>query len=259
MIFWLILYFERYDGNLTDLGASLFPFSCSILLSRGSPKENSLRKIPSGLTYVSSDNFLPLSFQFEKTIIYKNKTYSFSPKIVPNEELIREITGVVISKFDQYICINLTIDQDHKFLMDVFNDSLPNSYVHRTLQGDFFGTSVSIINNSIPIEIFDPLPDFCQIEQSSFISSCENNYIGECEYSFKFRCDLLHWSKYPQNSDRGFTIGPSFISINNSIYFTNVVNMILPVPDISMAYNTPMIICCLLSSVLALIIRKSYL
>jgi hypothetical protein len=142
-----------------------------------------MTKFFSGFTYIFSDNLLLLFFQFEKTIIFKNKIYLFPPKIGPNEEPIREITEVVISHFVQHICITITIDQSHNFLVDVFDETFSGSYVYRTLKGRFFGKSGSIIYNSVLFEISESLPDFGEIDQSFFYTSCERHYIGDSEYS----------------------------------------------------------------------------
>ena len=142
-------------------------------------------------------------------------------------------------------------------------------FVYRTMRGNTTGVSKTVIRSAIDtsITVFEPWPTFCSVNEASLAHSVKmaqhqsnlffslNITRGWNEYSFEYRCRLPHWSEFPTNPDRGFVLGPIIAVVENRTVFGNAENMVLPTPDFSMVFNTPILTGLTFAFTLAFLVR----
>lgn len=274
--------------DLTESGRKLLKNSSYALISVGTPIIGHGRIAPTGMTLVSPQKEPPFAlFKFEGNRQFQSKYLHFAPKVTLSPELLEYLGPFHFnnSLFSFYAVANLSIldnslismhldaivdhSDTYPYCNELEMEQLPAIY--RRINGNFIQKSHSILNSTRKqqIEITEPLPKFCHAKMSSFKSTCKvqsfnaiqsgvriNLVSDNCSYSYKLRCALQHWSIYPQNPDHGFVIGPSIITFDDRVVFGNTENLILPPPDFSMVFNTPIIIGCIFSFTFATIIRK---
>lgn len=235
--------------------------------------------------------YLNYSF-FSNSSLYQK----FSPSTVLSPSLLKSLFKSEIKipsfKLTSYTISNITyINSNILLTITSFDDlsnltnystvcsdlSISTPKLYRTLTGNLTGishTTITIPKSYSPrrIQIYEPILSFCRPYLSLFSSTCSiidyfsnsrgvfiNTISSNCTISYQYKCDFLHWSKFPQNPDRGFFAGPDIIFLNQSnqtlTLFSNNVNFRIPTPDFSMVYNTPLMTGFIFSLFFSLTIR----
>jgi hypothetical protein len=142
-------------------------------------------------------------------------------------------------------------------------------FLYRTLTGNITGLSRTVVRRGTDVDVFEPLPTFCVRNRRSLQSNCSAVAFSEvdsvlhirpspdtCQYSYEYRCRFPHWAAYPTNPDRGFVLGPIVAKdAAAQLHYGNAPVLLLPTPDFSMVYNTPIIVGLVFSLAFAFVIR----
>ena len=230
-----------------------------------------------GLVFLSNSSARPQIMNFESVYKHRNMFVHYAPTTTPSYALMNSLLKRHINVNSSFASFKLTtLGPNIELIYDTYNDTsgcfeIPQRdlFVYRTMRGNTTGMSRTVINSDINTEltIFEPFPNFCVIRTQSIpsnvnFSQSEHGIIvtmnvtrGWNEYSFEYRCRFLHWSEYPTNPDRGFVLGPIVVNFGNETVFGNAENLVIPTPDFSMVYNTPILTGFLLSFTAAFVVR----
>jgi hypothetical protein len=218
---------------------------------------------------------------FDSHFAWNGQMFYFSPKTVLSRALLQTFLSPlnISQNSGALLFCNLTLTPKFSMLEAFFfNDGneKPETFpfVYRTLHGNVSGISHTIIRSNTnlgSLELFEPFPEFCFAKSETFKTNCTNitmktiNHgnlitvatdLRDCDYEFGYFCRFLHWSQYPPNPERGFVLGPIVIkNETGNLWFGNAENLVLPTPDFSMVYNTPMIVGLFFSGCIAMLLR----
>jgi hypothetical protein len=273
-----LLYECSYPFELSDLtyeALTLFSnrsLNYSLIMP-GLPHPNPYFQLgPAGTTLVTEDSTIPTLLRFESSSHFSGLFHHFAPGVVFSFSLLRSLLSIPVNESLLVISANVTFSSNHRSLRIVgigtdFTDqhchNLPESetkmaFIYRTFTGHTTGRSRTIIKlPSEKYEFFEPLPTFCVVDYNSLTTNCSSVSIARdgsglvlqvqpsppvCEYSYLYRCRFLRWDEFPTNPDRGFILGPVIANNRHGILtYGNAPTLVLPTPDFSMVYNTPMI------------------
>jgi hypothetical protein len=219
---------------------------------------------------VTENSTSPTLLRFESSFPFSGKFCHSAPGTVFSFSLLYSIVALRVNERLSVILANLTIGSKQGSLRLLGLASgivesqchvLPeigSSFVYRTLTGNITGQSRTVVKLSgESFELFEPFPDFCVPDYGSLTTNCSEVSIAKvesgillqlrplpplCEYSYAYRCRFLRWAEFPTSPDRGFVLGPVVAKDSHGLLtYGNAPTLVLPTPDFSMVYNTPMI------------------
>lgn len=250
MIFLLLASFaSRFvidRGNLSDTGRRIFAGSGIRLCG----------KREMGVVYVGDEK--PQIWNFEATVHWEGMHFHYAPTITTSRELVSAIFDDRFELPDHISSFDLSFNNDAGVLR--LNEVDQENKVYRSLRGNVAGKSYTIIETKeTEYVVFEPLPDFCKTKWNSAIERVPGGVEiagARGNYGYEYRCKFLHWSEFPVNPERGFVLGPVIMKTRSGEFdFFKSENLVLPTPDFSMVYNTPMILGLMFSITTAILIR----
>ena len=213
---------------------------------------------------------------FVKTIISEEFPHFFNPSLYNYSYLNLSILNneKIIINFNYFTndIDKQTTEKDFKIKSEKIEQTSP--FVYRTLKGDISGYSKTFIYSSMNenIEIFEPFSSLCYPNIKQISTNCQINHVKQkqkgytfyiqtkenenCSYSYRYRCSFPKWNQFGQNPEKGFFVGPNLITNQKGeMSYSNIAWLVLPTPDFSMIFNTPIITGFIFSSIFAIGIR----
>ena len=250
-------------GNLSVLGVRLIGDSGTVV---GEPGK--------GVILVKKTRQSNSALNFESIYEYNGSFVHYAPTTTPGYAFMNALLNDQVRETGEFAGFRLVFDgergtlryrmrQDTSECPEVDEDPV---FLYRTMRGNTTGLSKTVIRSSIDtnITIFEPWPKLCTVNEASLAHSFKmthgllfslNITRGWNEYSFEYRCRFPHWSEFPTNPDRGFVLGPIIAFVENRTVFGNAENMVLPTPDFSMVFNTPILTGLTFAFTLAFVVR----
>jgi hypothetical protein len=270
-------------SNLTYEGTSLFPnrtVGYSLIVPGFHPPDPFLQLAPPGTVLVSEDAQPPLLLNFESSVSFSGRFHHFSPSTMFSFPLLDSLAVIPVNHNLSVLRANLTVFPGTaggilELVTLIGGDDCQavsvtaSPFLYRTLTGNITGLSRTVIRRGTEVDIFEPLPNFCVRNRHSIESNCSavtfsevdsvlhvSPSAGACQYSYQYRCRFPHWAAYPTNPDRGFLLGPVVArDAAAQLHYGNAPVLLLPTPDFSMVYNTPIIVGFVFSFTFAFVIR----